>query len=267
PRRSTKSRSNKPTRTISGCLRARGTSLRGMCAVTSATVIFPPVKHIAKFFTAQRSAKNSVWPGNLKPASYIRALWIGPVTTACSSPRRARVTASSSAAAAARAVSIDGSPGLQSGCRPISAYSSESVICFDFRARVSQRFGFAAVFVVDFNNVIVPAEVDNVADFSRLKAERGFFERRGQRLAVDPAPVTAFFASAVFGIKLGHALKLRAIDELAENFIGHRFLRGGISIAGVTRDHDQAQFDLRFVSEFVRMRFVIFVHFRRRGDR
>ena len=35
---------------------------------------FPPVKHIAKFFTPQRSAKNSVCPGNLKPASYIRAL-------------------------------------------------------------------------------------------------------------------------------------------------------------------------------------------------
>src|SRR5207248_10814686 len=48
---------------------------------------------------------------------------------------RARVTASSSAAAAARAVSIDGSPGVQSGCRPITAYSAESGICFEFSAR------------------------------------------------------------------------------------------------------------------------------------
>src|SRR4029077_16698142 len=107
---------------------------KGMCAVTSATVSFPPVKHIAKFFTPQRSEKNSVCPGNLKPISYIRALWTGPVTMASNSPRRASVTASSSAAAAARAVSGVGSPGLQFGCRPRTTYSVESGTRPDFRA-------------------------------------------------------------------------------------------------------------------------------------
>jgi len=62
--RDKKSASNRPTRTISDCFSACGTSLNGMCVVTSATVIFPPVKHIAKFLTPQRSAKNSVCPGS-----------------------------------------------------------------------------------------------------------------------------------------------------------------------------------------------------------
>ena len=34
----------------------------------------------------------------------------------------------------------------------------------------------------------------------------------------------------------------------------------------MTRDHDQAQLDLRFASELIPMRFVILVHFRRRSD-
>jgi hypothetical protein len=69
-----KSASNKPIRTISDCLSALETLPSGTWIVTSATVIFPPVKHIAKFLMPQRSAKNSVCPANLKPASYIRAL-------------------------------------------------------------------------------------------------------------------------------------------------------------------------------------------------
>src|SRR5262249_305760 len=54
---------------------------------------------------------------------------------ASNSPRRASVTASSSAAAAARAVSGVGSPGLQFGCRPRTTYSVESGTRPDFRAR------------------------------------------------------------------------------------------------------------------------------------
>src|SRR5205823_15036676 len=50
------------------------------------------------------------------------------------SPRRASVTASSSAAAAARAVSAVGSPGLQFGCRPRTTYSVELETRPDFRA-------------------------------------------------------------------------------------------------------------------------------------
>src|SRR6516165_2106155 len=53
---------------------------------------------------------------------------------ALSSPRRASVTASSSAAAAARAVSVVGSPGLQLGWRPMTTYSVESGMRPDRRA-------------------------------------------------------------------------------------------------------------------------------------
>src|SRR5262249_7569606 len=51
-----------------------------------------------------------------------------------SSPRRASVTASSSAVAAARAVSGVGTPGLQFGCRPRTMYSVEPGTRPDFRA-------------------------------------------------------------------------------------------------------------------------------------
>src|SRR5438067_7020379 len=106
-----------------------------MCAVTSATVSFPPVKRMAKFLTPQRSAKNSVCPGNLNPTSYIRALWIGPVTIASSSPRRTRVTASSSAAAAARAVSCVGWPNEHLGYLPMILYWADFATRPDFKAR------------------------------------------------------------------------------------------------------------------------------------
>src|SRR6476620_5410190 len=53
---------------------------------------------------------------------------------ASNSPRRASVTASSSAAAAARAVSGVGTPGLQFGCRPRKTYSVESGTRPDFSA-------------------------------------------------------------------------------------------------------------------------------------
>ena len=38
----------------------------GMCVVTSATVIFPPVRSMAKFSTPKRVAKNSVCPAKLE---------------------------------------------------------------------------------------------------------------------------------------------------------------------------------------------------------
>src|ERR671919_968358 len=53
---------------------------------------------------------------------------------ASSLPRPTSVTASSSAAAAARAVSGVGSPGLHFGCRPRTTYSVESGTRLDFRA-------------------------------------------------------------------------------------------------------------------------------------
>src|SRR3984893_3133484 len=73
---------------------------------------------------------------------------------------------------------------------------------FDVGAGIGERFGIAAVFVFDFENVIVAGELHDVTDFARLETEGRFFERRGQCLALNPAPVPAFLAGAVFGIKL-----------------------------------------------------------------
>ena len=137
---------------------------------------------------------------------------------------------------------------------------------FDVGTRTSERFGVAAVFVFDFEDVVVAGELDDVADFARLETERGFFERFGQRFAFDPAPVPAFLPGAVLGIKLRHAFELGAVDELAENFVGHRFLRCRVPVTGVARDHYQAQFDLRLAGELVPVRLVIFVHLRGRSD-
>src|SRR2546423_12094459 len=62
--------------------------------------------------------------------------------------------------------------------------------------------GNATAFIFDFKNVIVAAELDDVADFSRSQVKRDLLERRGQGAAIDPAPVAAKITGAVFGINL-----------------------------------------------------------------
>ncbi len=89
------------------------TSRRGTCAVTRATVILPPVRHIAKFSMPAQEAKNSVWPGKSKPISCIDFFEMGPVTTPCKSPERHRSAASSNAASACNAESRLGRPGVK----------------------------------------------------------------------------------------------------------------------------------------------------------
>src|SRR6202011_5811868 len=68
---------------------------------------------------------------------------------------------------------------------------------FDVGAGVGERFGVAAVFVFDFEDVIIAGELDDVAYFSRLETERRFFKWRGQCLALNPAPFAAFLSGAV----------------------------------------------------------------------
>jgi hypothetical protein len=82
PRAIRNEQSSRPTRTISDGLRSPATSASGTWAVTKATVIRPPVRHIAKSLTPHRCAKNSVCPGNTKPALCRIFFETGPVTTA-----------------------------------------------------------------------------------------------------------------------------------------------------------------------------------------
>ncbi len=65
---------------------------------------------------------------------------------------------------------------------------------FDIGACVGEGFNFPAVFVFDFENVVVAAELENVADFSGFEIESGFLKRARQRLAINPAPIAAIFA-------------------------------------------------------------------------
>src|SRR6202011_923718 len=109
---------------------------------------------------------------------------------------------------------------------------------FDVGTGVGERFGVAAVFVFDFEDVIIAGELDDVADFARLETKRRFFKWRGQRLALNPAPIAAFLSGAVLGIELRHAFELGAVDEFAENFVGHCFLGGGVAGTGMAWDHD-----------------------------
>src|SRR5205823_10805332 len=44
----------------------------------------------------------------------------------------------------------------------------------------------AAAFIFDFENIIVPAELDDVADFAGSQVERDFLERRRQGAAIHP---------------------------------------------------------------------------------
>src|SRR5215475_12273699 len=60
---------------------------------------------------------------------------------------------------------------------------------------------FAAEF---FRNFI--ADLGNVADFVKWLAERDFFERGGQRAAINPAPITAEIPRAILGINLRHSV-------------------------------------------------------------
>src|ERR1700736_6135243 len=105
-------------------------------------------------------------------------------------------------------------------------------------AGVGERFGVAAVFVFDFEDVIIAGELDDMADFARLETKRRFFKWRSQRLALNPAPIAAFLSGAVLGIELRHAFELGAVDEFAENFVGHCFLGGGVAVTGMAWDLD-----------------------------
>src|SRR5262245_16514776 len=111
---------------------------------------------------------------------------------------------------------------------------------FDVGPGLFKRLGVAAVLFFDFENVVVAAEVDDVANFAGLDVKLDFLQGRSQRFSFDPAPVPAFVARAVFGIKLSHALELGAIDQFPQNLLGHRLLSSSIPVSGMARNHDQA---------------------------
>src|SRR5437764_1496860 len=61
----------------------------------------------------------------------------------------------------------------------------------DVRPRGGEGFHFAAVFIFHFENVVVAAELDDVADLTRLDFESRFLERAGESFAINPAPIAA----------------------------------------------------------------------------
>ena len=97
----------------------------------------------------------------------------------------------------------------------------------DVGAHLPKRFSVAAVFLVHLEDVVVTAEVDDVADLSNRQIECNFLQRRSQRLALDPSPVAALFTRAVFGINLREVIELRfglrdghprTLDEVARTY-------------------------------------------------
>ena len=140
-------------------------------------------------------------------------------------------------------------------------------LLFDLGPHFGERAGVAAVLFVDFQDVIIAAELDDVADPARREIESDFFQRRRQRFALDPSPVAAEIARAVLRINLRHAIEGRAISQLAQNFLRDRFLRGRFPFVGVGRDHDHAQLDLLLGREFGAMLCVVFGNFGRRNHR
>src|SRR5439155_8948712 len=91
-------------------------------------------------------------------------------------------------------------------------------------AYFGERARDAAAFIFDFENVIVSAQLDDVANFSGSQVERDFLEWRRQGAAVDPAPIAAKVTGAVFGINLRHALEFGSVNQLAQDLLRHCLL-------------------------------------------
>ena len=138
-------------------------------------------------------------------------------------------------------------------------------LLLDVRSHLRQRRCLAAALLLDLDNVEVRAQLDHVAGPPGRKIERHFFQRSGQRLALDPAPIAPEIARAVFGIHLRHALERRAIRELAQDLFHDGFLGCLISFRRVGRDHDQTQLHLFLGRELRLMLLIIFRDLRRRN--
>src|SRR6516225_1302347 len=176
-----------------------------------------------------------------------------------SSPRRASVTASSSAAAAARAVSGVGCPGLQFGWRPMTTYSVESGTRPDFKASSTISGPIPAQspsvipmrqFVVLLLMLVIVIELVHSAR-TGLKQQRrgsgrggaedsegldvGFLPQAGEPtflkllglfldqflLDIGAHFVERFCAAAVFILNLQDVIIAGVIDDVADSVDGH----------------------------------------------
>src|SRR5712691_9072757 len=120
----------------------------------------------------------------------------------------------------------------------------------DLWSNFCERARFAAAFLVDFEDVIIAGKFYDAANSSDWQIERDSFKRSGQGLAFDPSPIAALVAGAVLGINLRDAVELGAARQFAQDFLGHRFLRRGVTALSVVRNHDHAEFDLFLGSKF-----------------
>src|SRR4051812_5027947 len=73
-------------------------------------------------------------------------------------------------------------------------------------------------------------------------------------------------AGTVLRVNLRDAIELTPTGEVSEDLFGHGPLRRSITVAGMRRDHDHAQFDLLFRRKLVPMLAVILVNFDGRND-
>ena len=64
----------------------------------------------------------------------------------------------------------------------------------NFAAHFGERTAHAAISFVDLENVKVPAQLDDVADFSGWQIEGHLFQLGRQRFALDPAPIASRIA-------------------------------------------------------------------------
>ena len=136
----------------------------------------------------------------------------------------------------------------------------------DVASHFGQRFRAAAVFIFNLQNVIVAGVINDVADSAHRHVEGEFFQRLGQSLPFDPAPVATIVFRAVLGIHLRHLLELRATGEFAEHFFREFLLRRRARGILVASNHNHAEFDLLLGRKFVSMFPVVIVDFDGRND-
>ena len=78
-----------------------GTSFKGICPVTTPSLMRSEIISMVTSFTPKLLCRNSVWPGNLNPCPDIDFLLIGPVTSTSTAPSLTSLTAVSRALIAA----------------------------------------------------------------------------------------------------------------------------------------------------------------------
>ena len=87
------------------------------------------------------------------------------------------------------------------------------------RSNLVERFGVAAALAFDFQDVVVAAEFDDVADFPNGQIKGDPLERPSQCFPLEPTPVPAEITGAVFRINLGEPVEFRPAIQFGKDLI------------------------------------------------